>query len=148
MVIDFICRQQQLHSLGLAQCKLSSAVVERLLNGIKDSPVLAEIRTLYIDESSFDTEEACQALMNVIAEAPKLSTISISNQLEGKKIKVDVQYATEVDGLVSDENKGKVTVSDAETGDVICETSTWKTEARGAVNVKHEITFAGGYIPQ
>ena len=90
---QFISRQPQLEELHLQKNNLSAQTVSEILFTIRSSDCLDTIKKIQLDDSSWDQDEACIQLANVIAEAPNLDMLRLLNQKGSRKINVKMQMA-------------------------------------------------------
>ena len=101
--------------------------MSEILFTIRSSDCLDTIRKIQLDDSSWDQDEACIQLANVIAEAPNLDMLRLLNQKGSRKINVKMQMAKGQEKRVSElrdsiriRDRGYVRVFDLVTNATIC----------------------------
>ena len=122
-------RDSQLNSIGTTQ----------LLQGMTEY-VYCTIEQLDLSKcGNYEDPQACQHLAFIVAEAPELKQINVntdSNEESKVQIRLDVAYATEnAHGGVDKNDRGKVSVLNALSGDAICQVATNKIQSYHKIQV-------------
>ena len=71
-------------------------------------------------QASFDSDDSCYWLANIIDQAAELNVLTIKNQIGYRRIYVDIVYATE-------DADGTITITDLDSGCLILEQPTTRT---------------------
>ena len=103
-----------------------SEATDEFLLQLSQAPALKTIQEINLYETgNFSSDVACEALGNIIAQAPALKSCDISYQQGDRKVKVEVTDATAgPDEEVNDDNCGTVVVKNKRTGDTIYSVTT------------------------
>ena len=132
LLFDFVLSQQCLVELELMTAKLDSKQTEELLSFLCTSSNCATIEELDLGyyACNFDTDQACENLVELVSTAPRIKYCGISEQIGRKRsVYLKIEYAVEADpndaSAVSKE--GKIQVLNEEGSKVIYESATKRT---------------------
>lgn len=121
LIIPFICQQESLEGLEVGwQNYLTSETSLRIMQAILQAPCLQVLKKLDLADCSWDEQENCTAIANIIARAGSLAEVVVSTHESDREIKIERKAALlEADGVV--QTMGFVKIIDEETEEVICQ---------------------------
>ena len=130
ILANFIKKQEHLEELKLHKNNLTGAMLTKLLFTLRTSKSIQSLKKVQLDECMWDTDEACEELAQILAEAPRLESVRIFNQKGSRKIDIELQSAPRpTSGRQSfSRNRGFVRIFDFITGVNICLVNTWRSE--------------------
>ena len=100
----------------------------KIMNTVLNGPFLLTLKKLDLSDCIWDDQQNCQALADIIANAPCLEDIGLTSHESDREIKIDRKAAIiALDGSVN--TMGHVKILDSENDDVICQVET-KTPQR------------------
>ena len=94
---EFISKQTCIQHLNLGQNKFSSNATLTILTRIADHPsTSSSLKTLNLDlAANFDADETVEKLADILQSASCLSKCNIKNQWCDRKVKVEIEYASD-----------------------------------------------------
>lgn len=102
LLIPFICEQASLEGLEIGwQNYLTSETSLRIMQAILNAPFLQVLKKLDLADCSWDEDENCTAIANILARAGNLAEVIVSTHESDREIKIERQAAVlDGDGAV------------------------------------------------